>query len=139
MSRVKNNLSKKMGGLRYTITEKEIKLTGGAPASLPRITWGEETEETANEVLDRERDTQGRRNNKQINLARVFLPVALEKGPRLARDLFKEAEAEGISPDQLKRAKYELNVQSLKKADGWWWFKHADTEKTIQVGEDEPL
>lgn len=110
MSRVKNNLSKKMGGLRYTITEKEIKLTGGAPASLPRITWGEETEETANEVLDRERDTQGRRNNKQINLARVFLPVALEKGPRLARDLFKEAEAEGISPDQLKRAKYELNV-----------------------------
>jgi hypothetical protein len=61
-------------------------------------------------------------SKKQVDMARMFLPQALEKGARLARELFEEAAANGISVDQLKRAKRELNIQSVRRLDGWYWF-----------------
>jgi hypothetical protein len=131
MARIKNNLSKKLGGMKYKMEERAYE---GIAA--PYVEWIGETEETANEVMDKEKDTQGRKDNKQITLARAFLPMALERGPRLARELFKEAEAEGISQDQLRRAKYELDIQTIKKLDGWWWFKHNGTEQMMGSGED---
>jgi len=63
-------------------------------------------------------------------MARMFLPQALEKGARAARELIKEAGASGISVDQLKRAKYELKVQSVKRSDGWYWFTN-EREQTF--------
>ena len=79
MSLVKNNLSKRRTGMKYKIAEKTL---NGITA--PYTDWGAETDETANDLLDAERDTSGRKDNKQITLAREFLPVALSKGPRLA-------------------------------------------------------
>jgi hypothetical protein len=126
MARIKNNLSKKLGGMKYKMEERAYE---GIAA--PYIEWIGETEETANEVMDKEKDTQGRKDRKGIDLARLFLPMAMEKGPRAAKELYREAEAEGISPDQLKRAKYEMNIQAIKKVDGWWWFKYNRTDAVI--------
>lgn len=134
MARVKGNLSKKLGGMKYRVIEKTV---NGIAA--PCIDWLNETEETANEILDKERDTRGRKEEKQITLARAFLPVALENGPRAARELYKEAEAEGISVDQLKRAKYELDVRSAKKSDGWYWFIPGRPEPSLSLGDEEAL
>ncbi len=116
MSLVKNNLSKRRTGMKYKIGEKEV---DGILA--PYTVWGEETESTANDLLDAERNTTGRKDNKQITLARIFLPAALSKGPRLARELYAEAEKEGISADQLKRARYELPIHVARQGTGWIW------------------
>jgi hypothetical protein len=113
---VKGNLTKKRSGMKYKMSEKTI---DGITA--PYIEWLGETDEDANEVMAMEKESRSQ-SKKQVDMARMFLPQALEKGARLARELFEEAAANGISVDQLKRAKYELNIQSVKRPDGWYWF-----------------
>jgi putative DNA primase/helicase len=128
MSLVKNNLSKRRTGMKYKIAEKDV---NGIIA--PHTVWGEETEATANELLDAERDTSGRKDNKQITLARAFLPFALKgKGARPCTELYREAEAEGISVATLKRAKSEFPIQVIKRAHDWAWLWH---EEQIATGE----
>jgi putative DNA primase/helicase len=120
MARAKGNLTKNHGGMKYVIDEKEV----GPGIKAPYIKWMEEIEESANEIAERDRDVDGRRELKQIDKARLFLPVAMEKGPRLARELYKEAEAEGISQKTLKTVRYEMNLQTIQKSDGWYWFRN---------------
>ncbi|MBZ5698678.1 MAG: AAA family ATPase [Acidobacteriia bacterium] len=122
MSLVKNNLSKRRTGMKYTIGEKTV---GDIPA--PHIVWGEETDATADDLLNAERDTSGRAQNKQITLAREFLPQALAKGPRLAQELYDEAERAGISSDTLKRAKRELGgITVYRMNNRWTWSNSSD-------------
>jgi hypothetical protein len=117
MSMVKGNLSKKQSGIRYTIGERTV---DGLKA--PFIIWGEEHDATADELLTQERDTGSRKDNKQITMARDFLPVALANGPRLAKELYAEAEEKGISVDTMKRAKNEMGGISVYKTNnGWIW------------------
>jgi RecA-family ATPase len=87
MALVKGNLSKKRTGLKYTIGEKTV---GGISA--PHIVWGEEHENTADDLLNAERDTGGRKDKKQIELAKDFLQQALASGPRQAKELFAESQ-----------------------------------------------
>jgi len=116
MSLVKNNLSKRRTGMKYAINEKSV---DGILA--PYTEWKGETEHSANDLLDAERDTSGRQGNKKITLARIFIPAALSKGPRLAREMYGEAEAQGISEDALKRAVRELDVRVYKQGKVWMW------------------
>jgi hypothetical protein len=125
MSMVKGSFSKKQTGLKYTIGEKTVD-----GISAPHIVWGEEHDLSADDLLNAERDTGGRKDKKQIEIAREFLPGALSKGPRLARDLYAEAEKLGISSDTLKRAKNELGgVMVMKHTEGWMW----------STGQDDPI
>lgn len=124
---VKGNLTKKRTGMKYKMAEKTI---DGITA--PYIDWTGETDEDANSVMAKVKEARSGKNQ-QIDKARLFLPMALEKGQRPAKDLYRDAQAEGISVDQLKRAKYELNIKSVKKADGWyWWLPNPAHEQTIQ-------
>jgi hypothetical protein len=117
MSMVKGNLSKKQSGIRYTIGEKMV---DGLKA--PFIMWGEEHDSTADELLNQERDTGSRKDNKQITAAREYLPSALAKGARLAKELYAEAEKLGISVDTMKRAKNEIGGITVRKTtNGWVW------------------
>ena len=55
-----------------------------------------------------------------------FLKDALAAGPRLARELFAEAEALGISEKTLRRAKGALGVVAERRGGfaekgGWFW------------------
>jgi hypothetical protein len=72
-------------------------------------------------LLDAERDTAGRKQKKQIDEALEWLPLALARGARPARELFREAEELGIGSTSLRRAKDKLNVISSQWKDGWWW------------------
>lgn len=123
---VKGNLTKKRTGMKYRMAETTI-----SGITAPYIEWAGETDEDANSVMAKVKESRSNKHQ-QIDKARLFLPMALEKGQRPAKDLYRDAQAEGISVDQLKRAKYELNVKSVKKADGWyWWIPDAGTEKTL--------
>jgi hypothetical protein len=127
MSLVKNNLSKRRTGMKYTIGEKTV---GDIPA--PHIVWGEETDATADDLLNAERDTGGRKDKKQIDLARVFLPQAMASGPRKAREVYAEAEKVGISSATLKKVKYEMGIKSVEQSDrGWLW--------TLSAANDDPV
>lgn len=130
---VKGNLTKKRDGMKFTIAEK---LMGDILA--PYVEWGDVTDKDANAVMALVKESRDGKNQ-QIDKARLFLPMALEKGPRLARELFNEAKAEGISEQQLKRAKYELkDIQTSKRKDGWIWYLPGKAqEKTFLVDEVE--
>ena len=126
MSMVKGNLSKKQTGLKYTIGEKEV---DGIKA--PYIVWGEEHDSTADDLLNAERDTNGRAQNKQITVAREFLPQALAKGPRLAQELYDEAAKAGISSDTLKRAKRELGGITVYRLNNRWTWSNSSDDPII--------
>lgn len=117
MARVKNNLSKKLGGMKYKISETNI---GDIVA--PHVEWLGEVDETANEVMDKEREAAtGRRENRKIDMARLFLKSALAQGPRKQSEIESEAENEGVNIWTLRNAKRELEVVSDKRGRDWWW------------------
>ena len=53
--------------------------------------------------------------------AKKFLRGALAQGPRSAVDMEDEADANGIAPATLKRARKELNIRAFKLAKAWYW------------------
>ena len=120
MSMVKGNLSKKESGLKYTIGEKSVD-----GISAPCIVWGEEHNNTADDLLKAERDN-GRTVSEgpQLSAAKEFITATLSKGPKMARDLYAEAEGlpKPISVPTLKRARAQMrNVTVTQIASGWEW------------------
>jgi putative DNA primase/helicase len=113
---VKGNVTKKRGGLKYKMGEKTID-----GITSPYIEWLGEIEEDANAVMALERESRDQ-NKKGVDKARLFLPLALEKGPKACGELFAEAQAESISKHQLYRAKDDLGVKSVKRGDSWYWY-----------------
>jgi RecA-family ATPase len=139
MALVKSNLSKKRTGMKYKIGESEVKLGDGSTAQVPFTEWLGETELDANEVLGQERDTKGRKDNKQITLAKEFLGRYVTSGKsRMARDLYAECEKQGISVATLKQAKNEFpETKSVQLTNGWMWriTTSAVSEKTVDTAE----
>jgi hypothetical protein len=108
MSRIKNNLSKKRSGLKYEIGEKELKDGMTAPC----ILWGEEMEDDANEMLEKEKDAaSNRKDNRQSTMAEALIIAAVANGPRESDSIYAEAMAEGVSGYAVKKT-----LTNLKKA-----------------------
>jgi len=57
MSCAKNNLSKNHRGMKYKIGERLVKFSDGAEEAVGCVEWLGETEEDADEILTKERDT----------------------------------------------------------------------------------
>ena len=53
--------------------------------------------------------------------AKKFLRETLAQGPRPAADMEDEADANGIAPATLKRARKELNIRAFKLGRAWYW------------------
>jgi len=125
---VKGNLTKKRSGMKYKMAEKTM-----GTITAPYIDWAGETAEDANSVMALVKDA--RDSKKQgINKARVLLPEFLKAGSKSFKQLLIDANAEGISKDQLYRAKDDLKVQSIKRKDGWYWYiPNPAHEQTIQA------
>jgi hypothetical protein len=60
---------------KYTIGEKEVD-----GVKTPYIIWGEEHDQTADDLINQERDTTGRKQKKQIDEALEWLPLTLARG-----------------------------------------------------------
>ena len=114
---VKGNWTKKRGSVKYKLTGKQL----GADINVPFVEWLGESDEDANGVMAIAKDA--RDDKKQgVSKARLFLPQALEKGQKSYKDLMHEAEIQGVSKDQMYRAKDDLGVKSVKRGHEWFWF-----------------
>lgn len=84
-----------------------------------RFTWSRSCTLTAEQILGEESTTEGRGAQEE---ARIFLQAVLADGPKLAREILRETESEGVCSERtLKTAKSKLRVSSEKRPDGWYW------------------
>lgn len=90
------------------------------PIKTSRIVWLGKTDLTADDVAQMEND----KPTPRLNEAVTFLRRSLTDGPRLVDEVKSEAEAEGIAPDTLQRAKRKLKVKAIPPAvagGDWSW------------------
>jgi hypothetical protein len=97
--------------------------TGGSHLGVAELTEPEAT------------DDEGRTNE-----AEEFLQEALKDGPRLAREIIKEAREIGIAERTLKRAKEKLSFKARKRlGDGRWeWALQRQECQYTEIGTLEP-
>jgi putative DNA primase/helicase len=122
MQRGKLNVTGRTTGLRYRFGVKELP-TGPAPF----IEWGGEETRTAEEILDLERNPEGKRQDK----AARFLSDFLSEGPKSSADILQEGTKRGISRGALFEAKKQLGI-SAERIDGhWWWSKESGPDASF--------
>ncbi len=125
MGHVKGNLSKSTSGMKYRIVEKEIDLPSGEKTSMSCIEWLEETKDTANDIMEKQREATKNPVDRQLEAAKGLLRTLLENGPMRSPEVYDKAKAEGISDSTVKRALKALGGQhhDLRKSGrGSWWM-----------------
>jgi hypothetical protein len=138
MSLVKGNLARKRDGMKYQIIDAFV-LIDGKNEILPRIEWLGESEESADEVMAKNKNV-GEGKDKKHGVAVALIESALKVAPRLARDMYALGEKQGLSDMTMKRAYRELGVFVKKQPGGpWWWsFDEAEPwrgEPVMEAGE----
>jgi hypothetical protein len=123
MSLVKGNLARKRTGMKYQIIDATV-VIDGKNEILPRTDWLGESEESADEVLQKNRDADGSGNKdkKKIEVAKALVMVQLETGSKLLRDVYRIGEEQGISAKTIQRANRELGIFVRKQPSGPWWL-----------------
>jgi hypothetical protein len=99
LAQIKNNLAPPQPSLAY-----ELLTQPGAPVEL---IWKGPSPWTANQLL-------GARGLGRRERARLFLAAMLEDGPRTSQDIWTIARAQGFSERTLRRARHDLNAQSVR-------------------------
>ncbi len=116
MLRVKGNLSKSKGGLRYRIKTRQVPISGQS-VEQPIISWDGVTEETADGTLSVESDP----GEGKIRAAMRWVKTALAEGPRRASDVYKEAEPQGFIVSTVRTASERIGVKKANVRGEWYW------------------
>lgn len=109
---LKNNIGNDRDGFSFTIQGRQLSDT----IKSSRIIWGDSVD--AQKVLHPEDE-----KPTQTNSAKAFLEELLADEPRMAEEIFEEAEGAGYSKQSIQRAATRLGVIRKKKGmkDGWTW------------------
>jgi hypothetical protein len=124
MSRAKGNTMKLKTGMRYKIVGVEVPLADGTLDECPRIEWMGTHDMNADAVdqAATEAKQEGGMDT-LIGRARLLIKAELEKGKRLARELYALGEKEGIGERTMQRACRSLGVvYSGGKGQPTYWF-----------------
>ncbi len=119
MQRGKLNVAARTTGLRYRFGVKDLP-TGTAPF----IEWGGEETRSAEEILDLERNPEGKRQDK----AARFLADYLGNGPKSSAEILSEGLKRGISRGALFEAKKQLGISAERISGHWWWTKESEPD-----------
>lgn len=116
--RAKSNIGPDDGGFAYSLDRIEV-----APeVEGQRVVWLEALEGSARDVLaEAETDPDGDDESSALAEAVQFLRSELRDGPKPAKAIFREARDAGHSERTIKRAKAELQAESVKEKAGWVW------------------
>jgi hypothetical protein len=107
---IKNNVGRDAGGLAFKVHEPAA---GGGPC----VTWLGAVSGTADDALL----TRPQSGQTQVRAVADWLVELLKDGPRAARDIEDDAEANGISEATLRRAKKEVKIQAERVGGCWVW------------------
>ncbi|HEV2438840.1 MAG TPA: DnaB-like helicase N-terminal domain-containing protein [bacterium] len=138
----KSNLSPLAPTRRFRIEGRNVASPDGT-ISTSGVAWlGDAPDVRACDLFPRD-DAE---NRGEIQEAMEWLRDALSRGPRPAKEIYAQAQAETFSKATLKRAKERLGVQSQKDdfRGGWYWTIPHDEEaqgddEEAQYPEVEPL
>ena len=116
----KMNIAPKPQSRAFSITSAD---SDGVATS--RVLWGGVSTSTAAD-LTRSRGFDGQSAAPVRSEVEDWMADALEGGPRLAREMWQEAEQLGYAERTVKRAKRKLGVDALRKGfgeeGGWYWL-----------------
>jgi hypothetical protein len=125
MANIKGNLSKSVGGMRFTVESKDIPSSAGVMLEdIGYIKWGETHEMSADDVMDEARQMKKEEgdDDSKLGVAMKIFNDALAGGKRLHRDVHALLDAADISDATKRRAKQKLGVVSSKSFPWYWWL-----------------
>ncbi|HEU4783855.1 MAG TPA: AAA family ATPase [Ktedonobacterales bacterium] len=135
LASTKSNLGPPMPSLRYRITDDPP--ANGVPG-VPRVDWKGESPLNATQLLsvslaDREP------HPGKMRAAVEWLRAALAEGPRLGREVEREAQTAGIAEATLRRAREQLEITYERRGYGaemqTWWLLGGKTEEPTKSEE----
>ena len=118
--RAKNNLGKSGGGFGYDIDAAPLHERPDIIAT--RIVWLDPLDGTAKELLAEAEGEDAKTQVSKTETAKLFLQKTLAKGERPAKELFAEAEAEGIGERTLQYASKTMTGKRKDGFGGWHWW-----------------
>jgi putative DNA primase/helicase len=122
MSLVKSNIGATKGQ-KFRVKPAMVRLEDGLEAETACCEWLGDHDEDADEVMQKSRENKFT-GDRQKDMAMAFIRMKLSDGMKPARDLYREADKEGIAEKTLQRAKYALGVRSVPNPNGgkgWCW------------------
>jgi len=93
--------------------------------------WTGESTLTVAQILASDNSVEGTSTR---DAAEDFLKKELAEGQVPAKDVYRDAEGQGISRRTLERAKATLKVESIRKGDTWFWCLTTPTSPTSSIG-----
>jgi putative DNA primase/helicase len=128
-ARSKSNIGADDGGFEYELEQVEVPGHAGLFASVVR--WGDPIDGSARDILAEAESVSGEEGG-AMGEAESFLRSFLSDGPKTVREVDAGADAHGIAPRTLKRAKKSLGVVAEKSAfkSGWVWSLPDGGQKT---------
>jgi putative DNA primase/helicase len=141
MSCAKNNLSKNHRGMKYKIGERLVRFSDGAEDTVGCVEWLEETEEDADEVLTKERDTAKHPKDSKFEEAKILVQGELANGEQRASSMYRLGESQNISTETMRRGYRSLGVVPYQKNNGWWWALPGMEvgEARLEVAAESPM
>jgi putative DNA primase/helicase len=120
MSLVKGNLSRRGGGLRYTLVDGTVAI-GGKKTTQVKVEWGDADDRDADQVMaDHKANAADGGDSKKMSLAKALLTAEVKGHPRRSKEIYDLAEAEGLNSRMVKRAAEALGIVHNKQRDGWY-------------------
>ena len=117
---VKQNWTKKRGGIAYRTTEETHMSQNGELITTSKVVWDGEVDVTADDVISAEADIT---QIGKLQEAGMFLKDFLASGPQKANDCKSTAAQDGISWATLQRAAKHIGASKYKQgfsAGGYW-------------------
>jgi len=128
---VKSNLSPFRRSLAFEIQDTAILFSDGTKGNIGRVVWSHEPEDFD---LQAAISPGAFELHSKVGAAVTFLRERLTSGKRYATDLIDEAQAQGITKDNLWKAKRKESIEDGREGFGGKsvWFYRADQEAGIQ-------
>ena len=116
--RAKSNIGPDDGGFAYSLDRVDVALD----VEGQRVHWLEALQGSARDVLAEAEAVPDRdEESSALDEAVQFLRSQLRDGPKPANAIYLEARDAGHSERTIKRAKSELQAESIKEKAGWVW------------------
>ena len=88
------------------------------------ITWLRKSKLTAEQILTDSYEE----SNSKLDRAMAIISKCIEDGECSANEVLQQCEDQGISKRTVNEAKARLNINSIKRKDGWYWVVNSEDE-----------